>query len=202
VNNNAPIAFFKHERDGRKIRFNASDSVDDSWDMEGFVYRWDFGDGSEIETDDPVVYHEYSFGGTFNVNLTILDPEGERGYHTAKVNAPGMRIIDWLIIFIVIFIIIAILGALLFVYFRNRMQNEDKGLLEILGISEEGGEEEEDTGGFSKVRRTQPEGGKMVDFKRPKSTSDDPGKREKHRKPDSERKDGPDHARKLQGFGR
>lgn len=195
VNNNPPVAFFKHERDGKRIRFDASDSVDDSWDIDGFVYIWDFGDGSEMETSDPVVHHDFSFGGTYDVNLTVVDPEGDKGYHSAKVDAPGLRIIDWLILMIVILIVLVVAGTLIYVYLRTRMRSENKGLLEILGINDGSDEGEDDAAGFSKVRRSHPGDGRAVDFKKPGQMHEEPGHRE-----GSGGKDRTDHARSLDGF--
>ncbi|MGA1822130.1 MAG: PKD domain-containing protein [Thermoplasmatota archaeon] len=200
VSNNPPTAFFKYERAGDRIRFNASDSVDDSWDMGGFVYHWDFGDGSKLTTSDPVAYHEYSFGGKYDVNLTVEDPEGDRGYHSVEVNAPGMRIIDWLIIIIVCFIVAAVIGSVIYVYARKRMEAEDKGLLELLGMRVEREDGEEDPGGFRSVERPHLAEARIRDFSKPRPVSDERHPKMRSRGGDIGKKEHPDHARNLEGL--
>ncbi|XP_024432858.2 transmembrane protein 130 isoform X1 [Desmodus rotundus] len=37
-----------------------------------FLYSWDFGDGTQMVTEDPVVYYNYSIIGTFTVNLKVV----------------------------------------------------------------------------------------------------------------------------------
>ncbi|CAO2630536.1 Transmembrane protein 130 [Lemmus lemmus] len=37
-----------------------------------FFYRWDFGDGTLLITDNPVAYYNYSNAGTFKVNVRVV----------------------------------------------------------------------------------------------------------------------------------
>ncbi|XP_075384682.1 transmembrane protein 130 isoform X2 [Tenrec ecaudatus] len=37
-----------------------------------FLYSWDFGDGTQMVTEDPVVYYNYSIMGTFTVKLKVV----------------------------------------------------------------------------------------------------------------------------------
>ncbi|XP_054434281.1 transmembrane protein 130 [Pteronotus mesoamericanus] len=37
-----------------------------------FLYSWDFGDGTQMVTEDPVVYYNYSLIGTFTVKLKVV----------------------------------------------------------------------------------------------------------------------------------
>ncbi|KAF6083323.1 transmembrane protein 130 [Phyllostomus discolor] len=37
-----------------------------------FLYSWDFGDGTQMVTEDPVVYYNYSIIGTFTVRLHVV----------------------------------------------------------------------------------------------------------------------------------
>ncbi|XP_037360424.1 transmembrane protein 130 isoform X1 [Talpa occidentalis] len=37
-----------------------------------FLYSWDFGDGTQMVTTDPVVYYNYSITGTFTVKLKVV----------------------------------------------------------------------------------------------------------------------------------
>lgn len=53
------------------VTFDASAS---NGTIVGFV--WDFGDGSGLNTTDPVVVHQFTGFGVFNVTLTVVDSEG------------------------------------------------------------------------------------------------------------------------------
>jgi len=56
---------------GEVVIFNASESYDPDYEIS--VYSWDFGDGTIINTTEPIVSHVYSQSGTFNVTLTVID---------------------------------------------------------------------------------------------------------------------------------
>ena len=40
-------------------------------------YQWEFGDGTTVETSDPVVTHTYEEVGTYEFELTVVRPDGE-----------------------------------------------------------------------------------------------------------------------------
>ena len=73
-----PVALFNYEPAipsvGEIVFFNASESYDPDYSIT--LYTWDFGDGTVINTTDPIVYHVYSQQGTFNVTLTVTDVDG------------------------------------------------------------------------------------------------------------------------------
>jgi len=56
------------------ITFDASNSTD----IDGYItkYEWDFGDGNNTNTTEPIITHSYASAGTYNANLTVTDDEG------------------------------------------------------------------------------------------------------------------------------
>ena len=73
-----PVASFNYEPAspsvGEIVIFNASESYDPDYSIT--LYTWDFGDGTVINTTDPIAYHVYSQQGTFNVTLIVTDIDG------------------------------------------------------------------------------------------------------------------------------
>ncbi len=55
---------------GAYVIFNASNSTDNAGIS---TYLWDFGDGTQISTSNPIIAHTYSTHGVFLVNLTVTD---------------------------------------------------------------------------------------------------------------------------------
>ena len=64
----------------QSVTFDGSGSNDPEGDP--LTYVWDFGDGNNIETSNPVVSHTYAHGGSFPVNLTVLDGSGNNATDT------------------------------------------------------------------------------------------------------------------------
>jgi len=60
---------------GLEVEFNASKS----YDLDGNItdYRWDFGDGNIISTNDSIVVHMFEQVGKYLVNLTVCDNDRE-----------------------------------------------------------------------------------------------------------------------------
>ena len=74
-NNTAPVAQISASsifaQAPASIRFDSNGSTDDK----GIIsYAWDFGDGATSNESNPT--HEYTFGGLFEVMLTVTDLEG------------------------------------------------------------------------------------------------------------------------------
>ncbi len=68
------------------ISFNASESYDPDGG-EIARYQWEFGDG---ETGSgKIVVHKYDSNGTYQINLTVTDDEGDTGYTTHAHGVPG-----------------------------------------------------------------------------------------------------------------
>jgi len=73
-----PVAFFIYSPSlpyiDETVMFNASAS----YDPDGYIasYTWDFGDGNLTATSDPIIYHAYSKGGDYMVELVVSDDKG------------------------------------------------------------------------------------------------------------------------------
>ena len=48
-------------------------------------YRWQFGDGSSMQTTRPLAYHRYATAGTFDATLVITDGTGAQAQSTVQV---------------------------------------------------------------------------------------------------------------------
>jgi PKD repeat protein len=49
-----------------------------SYDPDGYIvsYEWEFGDGTQVTTNNPIVDHTYTASGSYTVNLTVIDNDG------------------------------------------------------------------------------------------------------------------------------
>lgn len=65
-----------------ELTFDASDSVSTVGNL---TYEWDFGDGTELQSDDPVVTHTYTSSEVVTVELTVTDEEGESDTTTQDI---------------------------------------------------------------------------------------------------------------------
>ncbi len=84
----APTASFKVSTKspltGEAVTFDASESRDLTGGPEGEAvklgetgtYRWDFGDGSTLQTTKPITTHAFSTAGAHTVKLTVVSHEG------------------------------------------------------------------------------------------------------------------------------
>lgn len=72
--NQRPYADFTWTNYGTDVYFDASWSSDPDGSI--VRYDWDFGDGYTTSTTSPYVSYWYSYQGTFNVWLTVVDNEG------------------------------------------------------------------------------------------------------------------------------
>jgi len=72
----APVAFFSVnvQPSGLPTQFNASASISPIGTISS--YAWDFGDGTTLITNLPIVNHTYSSTGSFNVLLTVTNSAG------------------------------------------------------------------------------------------------------------------------------
>jgi PKD repeat protein len=74
----APLASFTwsptYPKANETVTFNASSS----YDSDGYIvsYIWDFGDGVTNETSNPIITHNFTKNGMYNVNLTVIDNDG------------------------------------------------------------------------------------------------------------------------------
>ncbi len=71
------VASFDVEPESQSIEepvtFDASDSNAETGDL---TYEWEFGDGDETTTTDPVVEHTYNEESEYEVTLTVVDEDG------------------------------------------------------------------------------------------------------------------------------
>ncbi len=84
----APTASFKVSNKspltGEAVTFDASESRDQTGGPEGEAvklgetgtYRWDFGDGSTLQTTKPTTTHTFTTAGAHTVKLTVVSHEG------------------------------------------------------------------------------------------------------------------------------
>lgn len=63
---------------GKPITFDATSSFDP--DGRIVIYIWDFGDGSIVETKEPIVKHVYTKAGLYNVTLKVIDNDNFTSY--------------------------------------------------------------------------------------------------------------------------
>ncbi len=72
----APVASFSVnvQSSGLPTQFNASASISPIGTISS--YAWDFGDGTTLITNSPIVNHTYSSTGSFNVLLTVTNSAG------------------------------------------------------------------------------------------------------------------------------
>jgi PKD repeat protein len=81
--NQPPVASFTFSCSGRTCTFDSSGSTDDV----GITQRrWQFGDGTKAFTT--VATHTYATGGTFTVQLDVMDGGGLIGTTTKSVTVP------------------------------------------------------------------------------------------------------------------
>jgi len=76
------------------ITFNASASEPNGGTITS--YKWNFGDGNITQTVNPIITHQYSSSGTYNVTLTVFDSEGKNDttWRTLTVTRHDIAIID------------------------------------------------------------------------------------------------------------
>ncbi|NQZ82792.1 MAG: M4 family metallopeptidase [Colwellia sp.] len=78
--NQVPVANFSHSADELTVTFN-----DTSTDDKAVVsHSWNFGDGSSATTANAV--HTYGSDGSYDVQLTVMDAEGESNTNTKTVS--------------------------------------------------------------------------------------------------------------------
>jgi|GEM_PF-4917250 len=63
--------------------FDASLSSDPGDDA--LTYVWDFGDGHEITTENPIVEHVYTKAGNYTVTLRVVDEQGEFDIYSEQI---------------------------------------------------------------------------------------------------------------------
>ena len=93
----------------RDIIFNASESYDP--DGEIVTYQWDFGDGTLLNSSEPVVHHQYQEAKTYEITLVVQDDDGLTSEPFTKSIKVGLvlRVLNWLYYLEIMGIIILVL---------------------------------------------------------------------------------------------
>ena len=98
--NFAPAAKFTASPDsilvGNVIEFDALETTDPNHSNNELTFTWDFGDGSP-EATGMVVTHQYNEVGSYEVTLSVVDPDGARGLAVEEVSVgapPTIEIIS------------------------------------------------------------------------------------------------------------
>jgi len=93
----------------RDIIFNASESYDP--DGEIVTYQWDFGDGTQLNSSEPVVYHQYQEAKAYEITLVVQDDDGLTSEPFTKSVKVGLvlRVLNWLYYLEIMGIIILVL---------------------------------------------------------------------------------------------
>lgn len=106
-----------HEQDGMMVTFDAGKNIDTENDV--LSYRWDFGDGYEVNTTSPRISHTYNYTGEFEITLTVYDDEGAYGTDKLTIDVSEGQDINVFLILLVFLATAALLG--LFVYLFNKV---------------------------------------------------------------------------------
>jgi len=87
---NHPIASVTASPDpatvGQPVSFDAGASYHGHPDRHIVSYEWDFGDGNTATTSTPLTTHTYASGGSFQVQLTVIDDNAPPRSDTAPLN--------------------------------------------------------------------------------------------------------------------
>jgi len=94
----APLASFTwnptYPKANETVIFDASSS----YDPDGYIvsYIWDFGDGVTNETSNPIITHNFTKNGIYNVNLTVIDNDGLKDFivQVVHVGRPPILILE------------------------------------------------------------------------------------------------------------
>ncbi|MCC5840393.1 MAG: PKD domain-containing protein [Opitutales bacterium] len=89
VENQAPVASFSANTLGGIVPFTVQFDASASFDPEGeaILYRWDFDDGTVVDTTEPLIGHTFTQAKDHTVRLTVFDPAGKSGTTTRTVTA-------------------------------------------------------------------------------------------------------------------
>jgi PKD repeat protein len=98
--NEPPIAKFSVMPPNPNSKDNVTFDASQSKDMGGEIkaYRWEFGDNSKAESKvTNAANHTYLRGGTFKVNLTVKDNDGDTGNYSKviEINELPIPVIDY-----------------------------------------------------------------------------------------------------------
>lgn len=92
VENQSPVASFVADKIGGFAPFEVNFDASASYDPEGepLLYRWDFDDGTVIDSGTPFITHTFTQIKDHRVRLTVIDPAGKSNIVTEWINALGL----------------------------------------------------------------------------------------------------------------
>ena len=92
-----PVASFTFSS-GEKIRANDNVTLDgsDSSALGAPIkeYKWNFGNGDELTTNESSTEYSWNLGGYYNVTLTVIDEDGETGEITKRLQVVPEDFVD------------------------------------------------------------------------------------------------------------
>jgi len=88
-----PIAKFSISPPKPKIYDEVTFNATESYDLDGNIvgYIWNFGDGNTTITGNPIIKHNYSKCGKFNVTLTVTDNHGLKDSTTIQIQIDKLK---------------------------------------------------------------------------------------------------------------
>jgi PKD repeat protein len=110
------------KRDGKSVTFNAGDDIDTPNDV--LIFKWDFGDGTTLNTTERKVTHNYTYTGKFTISVSVFDDEGAFGRDDTE-----LEIVDrdyTFLSLIAIFAITSILIAVFIILLTLVIKKEEK----------------------------------------------------------------------------
>jgi len=74
-----PVANFTFSPDPAIVNKSVTFDASASYDLDGSIalYMWNFGDGNTTDTPNAVISHNFTEDGFYNVQLTVLDDQGD-----------------------------------------------------------------------------------------------------------------------------
>ncbi|MEA3478141.1 MAG: PKD domain-containing protein [Bacteroidota bacterium] len=86
--NKHPVCSFKYTPTSPKVSESVEFDASASNDLDGYIkdYMWDFGDGGTAK--GKVVYHSYSTGGIYTIELTVTDDKGAECLTRSSLSVP------------------------------------------------------------------------------------------------------------------
>jgi len=87
----APIAYFDYYPSKPVVSETVTFDASASYDPDGHIieYLWDFGDGTSVNETQPITYYSYSSAGSYNVELMVIDNDGQSGFAMTSIRIGG-----------------------------------------------------------------------------------------------------------------
>lgn len=91
------VEFSHHDKAyvNQTVVFNATDSCACGPNGAIMRYEWDFGDGTSLTLDEPVVAHEFSLVSNYTISLKVTDNRGLSSTMSTKIRIGLLGDINW-----------------------------------------------------------------------------------------------------------